>query len=128
VNPPGNSLLVITGHIQSQDVMTDKRTLVSPFGEAIYLISNKKSCLDLSAIRADIGGGGVHMGTMTSRYTDAELAVAERELFISETAAEIRLPVIQASHNIGQTGPGSPKKAFDAKSIFFSDCSLRAVV
>ncbi len=59
------------------------------------------------------------MGTMTSRYTDGEGAVAERELFISETAADIRVPIIDVSVHLGQTGPGSPGSTFDAKSIFF---------
>ena len=58
-------------------------------------------------------------GTMTGEYTDTKVAIAEREHVISETADEICVPAMPASDNLGQTGPGTPKKAFDAKSIFF---------
>ena len=59
------------------------------------------------------------MGTTTGVYTDTKVANAEREHFISETADDIWVPAMQASDNLGQTGPGTPKKALDAKSIFF---------
>ncbi len=59
------------------------------------------------------------MGTMTSRYIDGAVVVEEREYFITETATDIRPPVARASADLGQTGPGAPKKTFDSRSIFF---------
>jgi uncharacterized integral membrane protein (TIGR00698 family) len=58
-------------------------------------------------------------GTMTGDYTDTKMTIAEPEHFISEAADEICVSPMQASDNLGQTGPGTPKKTFDAKSIFF---------
>ncbi len=51
--------------------------------------------------------------TMMQEATDA--TEAERTYFIAETAAEIH----SASRHLGQTGPGTPKKMFDARTIFF---------
>jgi uncharacterized integral membrane protein (TIGR00698 family) len=44
---------------------------------------------------------------------------AQPNVFITETAAEIRPAAVRTSEELGQTGPGTPKKAFDVKSIFF---------
>lgn len=48
-----------------------------------------------------------------------EPVAAGREYFLTETAEDIRPAHASASMNLGQTGPGTPKKAFDARSIFF---------
>jgi len=53
---------------------------------------------------------------MTQGFTAAGM---EREYFITETADEIRPIHAQASAHLGQTGPGTPRKTFDARSIFF---------
>jgi uncharacterized integral membrane protein (TIGR00698 family) len=42
-----------------------------------------------------------------------------QEYFITETAEEIHPGRVRSSDELGQTGPGTPKKTFDAKSIFF---------
>ncbi len=54
--------------------------------------------------------------TMTQEYTEVGNG---RNYFISETAEEIHPAYAPASADLGQTGPGTPKKAFDSRSIFF---------
>ncbi|GAC1516589.1 MAG: putative sulfate exporter family transporter [Terriglobales bacterium] len=54
--------------------------------------------------------------TMTQELTAAGM---EREYFITETAEEIYPVRAQASAHLGQTGPGTPPKTFNARSIFF---------
>ncbi len=54
--------------------------------------------------------------TMTQEYTEV---ASGRNYFISETAEEIHPAYAPASEHLGQTGPGTPKKAFDSRSIFF---------
>ena len=44
---------------------------------------------------------------------------SERDYFIAETAEEIHPAYAPASEHLGQTGPGTPKKAFDSRSVFF---------
>ena len=53
--------------------------------------------------------------------TKPELTAAarEREYFLTETAEEIHPASALVSAHLGQTGPGTPKKTFDARSIFF---------
>jgi uncharacterized integral membrane protein (TIGR00698 family) len=53
---------------------------------------------------------------MTQEYTEVANG---RNYFISETAEEIYPAYAPASEHLGQTGPGTPKKAFDSRSIFF---------
>jgi len=53
---------------------------------------------------------------MTEEYTEVANG---RNYFISETAEEIHPAYAPASADLGQTGPGTPKKAFDSRSIFF---------
>jgi uncharacterized integral membrane protein (TIGR00698 family) len=53
---------------------------------------------------------------MTQEYTEVANG---RNYFISETAEEIHPAYAPASEHLGQTGPGTPKKAFDSRSIFF---------
>jgi len=43
----------------------------------------------------------------------------DRDYFISETAEEIHPAYAPASADLGQTGPGTPKKVFDERAIFF---------
>lgn len=61
--------------------------------------------------------------TMTQSFG---VEVSDREYFITETAAEIRPANRSASIHLGQTGPGTPKKSFDARSIFFLALLLAA--
>lgn len=61
--------------------------------------------------------------TMTQGF---EAAVTDREHFITETAADIRPVHRSAPINIGQTGPGAPNKALNARSIFFLALLLAA--
>lgn len=64
---------------------------------------------------------------MTETMTHGFGAVAaDRKHFITETAAEIRPAHAPALVNLGQTGPGTPKKRFDARSIFFLALLLAA--
>ena len=53
---------------------------------------------------------------MTQEFT---AGASDRDYFITETAEEIHPAYSPASTDLGQTGPGTPKKAFDARSIFF---------
>lgn len=54
--------------------------------------------------------------TMTEEYTEVANG---RKGFISETAEEIHPAYAPASADLGQTGPGTPKKPLDSRSIFF---------
>jgi uncharacterized membrane protein YadS len=54
--------------------------------------------------------------TMTQKST--EVGDDQRHL-IAETAKEIYPACVPASADLGQTGPGTPKKTFDARTIFF---------
>ena len=57
---------------------------------------------------------------MTGTATQTIGAIeGSREYFITETAEEIHPAPTSASSNLGQTGQGSPKQRFDARSIFF---------
>ncbi len=50
---------------------------------------------------------------------ECAVAASRPIYFITETAEDIHPAYAPASGNLGQTGPGTPKKAFDARSIFF---------
>jgi uncharacterized integral membrane protein (TIGR00698 family) len=54
--------------------------------------------------------------TMTQRIAGT---VSGRQYFITETAEDIYSSSAPASAHLGQTGLGTPKKAFDARTIFF---------
>lgn len=53
---------------------------------------------------------------MTQELTEA---LAGRRAFITETAEQIHPAAERASSHLGQTGPGVPKKTFDARTVFF---------
>lgn len=53
---------------------------------------------------------------MTQEYREVG---SGRTHFIADTAEEIYSANAPASENLGQTGPGTPKKAFDSRSVFF---------
>ena len=52
---------------------------------------------------------------MTQEYAEV---LGGRTNFISETAEEIHPAYAPTSEHLGQTGPGTPKKAFDSRSVF----------
>jgi uncharacterized integral membrane protein (TIGR00698 family) len=54
--------------------------------------------------------------TMTQEYIPG---ASGKTYFISETAEEIHPSYRSTSEDLGQTGPGTPKKTFDSRSIFF---------
>ena len=56
--------------------------------------------------------------TLTEEFAPVE-TISQPNYFIADTAEDIYAERVAPPLELGQTGPGTPRKAFDAKIIFF---------